>query len=324
MARVLRLAMVCALVICAGAAFAQEPWQGKGKMSGKVMDPAGKGLPGVTVKLTFTTSSSGFELATDNKGNWKAEKIADGRWIIRFSKEGFDPFRVAADVGGAQKEPKIEFKMTVEGTEPQVAVGEAIELAKTLDAEKKYLEAAQMFEKLAPKYKQVLQLYPMAAQYYHKAGDPSKAADTLRKYVDLDPSNTEMRMMLGLEYIEAKRPADAWEMFSAIDTTKVTDPSYFQDAGYNLLRQRQFAEAWKYFDLLVNKYPATTNAIYFRGFSSWQTVMALDKAKQDTPEAKTQLENAKADLQKYIAAAPTTQEADTAKKILASLGVKIQ
>ena len=324
MARVLRLAMVCALVICAGAAFAQEPWAGKGKMSGKVMDPAGKGLPGVAVKLTFTGNNSVLELVTDNKGNWKAEKIADGRWIVRLSKEGFDPFRVAADVGGAQKEPKIEFKMTVEGTEPQTAVSEAVELSKTLDAEKKYAEAAEMFVKLAPKYPKVLQLYPFAAQYYHKAGDPSKAADTLRKYIDLDPNNAEMKMMLGLEYIEAKRPAEAWEMFSAIDTTKVTDPSYFQDAGYNLLRQKQFAEAWKYFDLLVSKYPATTNAMYFRGFASWQTVMALDKAKQETPEAKTQLEAAKADLQKYIALAPTTQEADTAKKILQSLGVKLQ
>ena len=74
----------------------------------------------------------------------------------------------------------------------------------------------------------------------------------------------------------------------------------------------------------MSKYPATTNAMYFRGFASWQTVMALDKAKQETPEAKTKLEEAKADLQKYIAAAPTTQEADTAKKILQSLGVKLQ
>ena len=60
------------------------------------------------------------------------------------------------------------------------------------------------------------------------------------------------------------------------------------------------------------------------GIASWQTVMALDKAKQESPRAKTQIEAAKADLQKYIALAPTTEEADTAKKILQSLGVKLQ
>jgi tetratricopeptide (TPR) repeat protein len=324
MARILRLVMVSALVAWAGAAGAQEAWQGNGKMSGKVMDPEGKGVPGVTVKLIFSGSNSGPELVTDNKGQWKVEKIAAGNWVVRFSKEGFDPRRVAVEVGGKIREPKIEFKLTAEGTDPQTAVGEAIEQAKVWDGEKKYLEAAQLFEKLAAIYPKVPQLYPQAAQFYHKAGDFSKAADTLRKYVDAEPGNLEMRMMLGLEYIEAKRPADAWEMFSTIDTAKVTDPSYFQDAGYGLLRQKQFGEAWKYFDVLVNKFPATTNAMYFRGFAAWQVVMNLDKEKQATPEAKAKLEEAKADLQKYIAAAPTTSEADTARKILESLGVKVK
>jgi len=324
MARILRFAMVCALVAVAGAALAQEAWRGTGKMSGKVMDPAGKGIPGVTVGLTSVDAKAGFDVVTDNKGQWKAEKIANGNWILRFSKSGFDLRKVQVEVGGQVKEPKIEFKMTVEGTDPQASVAEAMELSKTLEAEKKFAEVAALFEKLGAMYPKYPQLYAQAAQFHHKGGDFSKAADTLRKYVDTDPNNIEVKLMLGLEYVEAKRPADAWAIFSNVDTTKVTDPSYFQDAGYGLLRQKNFTEGWKYFDLLVNKYPATTNALYFRGFAGWQAVMALEKAQQETPEAKTKLEEAKVDLQKYIAAAPTTQEADTAKKILESLGVKVQ
>ena len=216
MARILRLAMVCALVVVAGAAFAQERLaRAPARCRARSWIRPARACPASPSSSPSPAATPGLDVVTDNKGNWKAEKIADGRWIVRFSKERFRPSGCAVEVGGSAKEPKIEFKMTVEGTDPQTAVGEAIELAKTLDAEKKFAEAAELFVKLAPKYPKVPQLYPLAAQYYHKAGDPSKAADTLRKYIDLDPNNIEMKMMLGLEYIEAKRPAEAWEMFSS-------------------------------------------------------------------------------------------------------------
>ena len=77
---------VC-LVTCAGAAFAQEPWSARARCRGKSWIRR-QGPAGVAVKLTFTGNNSVLELVTDNKGNWKAEKIAVSRWIVRLSKEG--------------------------------------------------------------------------------------------------------------------------------------------------------------------------------------------------------------------------------------------
>lgn len=314
MAAKFRLALVCALMTLAGAAYAQD-WQGPAKMSGKVTDEGGKGLEGVSVTLVLESSKTGPAVfATDKKGEWSVDKIANGNWILTFVKEGFDARRFGVEVGGKEKSPKIQFKMTKLGTDPSGAFMLADEKAKALAAEKKFVEAAAVFEQFIKDYPKVPQGYPQAANYYAKGNKPSEAADIFKKFVDLNPTNVDAKLFLGLAYIDAKRFPEAWDTFSKIEPASVSDPTFYQDAGFNLLRQKQFDEAWKYFDYMVAKFPALPNAIYYRGFTRFNEVAAM--AKQDTPEAKEKLASAKADLTKFLEATPTGAEADNAKKML--------
>jgi tetratricopeptide (TPR) repeat protein len=285
-------------------------WHGAAKMSGKVVDAAGKPIEGVSIKLILPAAKGGTEAVTDKKGEWKVEQIADGDWLVEFRKDGFDPRQIPVQVGGKVKEPHLEVKMTKEGTDPAFAITDAVERAKALEADKKFADAAVLFEQLAAKYPQVPRLMAMAAQYY-----------TLKKYTELDPGNVDMQMFLGLEYIKAKRYPDAWQLMSGIDPAKVTDPTYYMDAGYELLRAKQADEAYKYFDLVVTRFPpdkvtAVTNALYYRALAGWQGVLNLSKDKQDSPEAKAKGEQAKADLNKFLEMAPNSKEAPMAKKLL--------
>jgi tetratricopeptide (TPR) repeat protein len=324
MARILRLALAFSL-LWAGLA-AGQAWQGTAKMSGKVIDEAGKPVEGVTVKLKLPAAKAETQTVTDKKGEWKVEKIANGDWLVEFYKDGFDPRQVPIQgVGDKIKEPNLNnLKLTKEGTDPTFAVNQAVEEAKALEAQKKFVEAAVMFEKLAATYPKVPKLIAMGAQYYDKSGDFSKAADTLKKYADQDPGNIDIQMYLSLEYIKAKRYPEAWQTMSAADPAKVTDPTYYMDAGYELLRGKQFDEAYKYFDLVVNKFPAdkfpaVTNAVYFRALATWQAVAALEKGKQGSPEAKARFEQVKTDLNKFLEIAPNAPEVATAKKLLEQL-----
>ncbi len=316
MAAKFRLALVCALVAWAGAAFAQD-WQGPAKMSGKVTDEAGKSIEGVSVTLVLETAKAGpAPMATDKKGEWSIEKIANGNWILTFVKAGFDPRRFGVPVAEG-KAPKIAFKMTKVGTDPSGAFMLADEKAKAFAAEKKFAEAAAAFDEFIKSYPKVPQAYPQAANYYAKAGKSSEAADIFKQFVDMNPTNVDAKLFLGLAYIDAKRYPEAWDTFTKLDPATVTDPTFYQDAGFNLLRQKQFGEAWKYFDYMVAKFPALPNAVYYRAFTLFNEVAAMTK--QDTPEAKEKLAACKADLTKFLAGTTTGAEADNAKKMLEQL-----
>jgi len=335
MVRILRFTLVFALLWAGLAAAQAQPaqpagdWHGAAKMSGKVVDMAGKPVEGVSVKLTLPAVKGGTEAVTDRKGEWKVEQIADGDWLAEFRKDGFDPRQVAVQVGGKMKEPHLEVKMTKEGTDPNFAIADAVERAKSLEAEKKFADAAAMFEQLAAKYPQVPKLVAMAAQYYDKAGDFSKSADDLKRYIELDKGNVsvDMQMYLGLEYIKAKRYPDAWQLMSGLDPATVTDPTYYMDAGYELLRAKQADEAYKYFDLVVTRFPpekvsAVTNALYYRALAGWQSALDLSKEskdKQASPEVKAKGEQARADLAKFLELAPEAKEAAMAKKLLEAI-----
>jgi Carboxypeptidase regulatory-like domain len=330
MVRILRFAAAFSFLWASLAAAQPQPaqaapdWHGTAKMSGKVVDTAGKPIEGVSIKLILPAAKGGTEAVTDKKGEWKVEQIADGDWLVEFRKDGFDPRQIPVQVGGKVKEPHLEVKLTTEGTDPNFAVTDAVQRAKALEADKKFAEAALIFEQLAPKYPKVPKLIAMAAQYYDKAGDFSKSADALKKYVELEPGNVDIQMFLSLEYIKAKRYPEAWQMMSGVDPTKVTDPTYYMDAGYELLRAKQADEAYKYFDLVVTRFPpdkvpAVTNALYYRALAGWQSALNMGKDKQDSPEAKAKGEQAKADLNKFLEIAPDSKEAPMAKKLLEAI-----
>ena len=303
MMRALRLLLVCSL-LAAGVAWAQV-WRGEAMIGGKVTDNAGKGIAGVKVTLTLVDAKLGTETTTNNRGQWRVEGVAEGKWLLEFSKDGFDPMQVPVEVGGKVKNPNVEIKLAQSAIDAR---------GRELMGQQKWAEARAFYEELLTKYPKEFRIHSALAQTYHRENQFSKAADELKLYLDADSQNLQMKMLYGVELVDAARVEEGWQVLSGVDPVQMKDPTPLKDAGFSLLRQKKPAEAIRFFDLITQRYPDDAAAYYYRGFAAWQ--MGSAASAPDAPEAKANFEKAKADLTKFLELAPTAQEAETAKKIL--------
>jgi hypothetical protein len=309
MVRILRFAII-ALFISVGVSLAQAPapaastdWKGKSKMGGKVIDEAGKIIPGVTVKFVFLPANAGpADVVTSAKGEWKVENISDGMWSLEFWKDGFDPRQVPVQVGGKIKEPNIELKLTKLGTDPTFAMRTGAAKAQAFFEQKKYGDSRAVYQDLLAKYPKVYQLHQYIARDYHMEGNYPKAIEALQACLAAAPTDNQVKLMLASELHEAGRGDEAWAMFSTFDTTVLRDALDLETPGFALLRAKKPVDALKYFERVVVLYPTDPQAYYYRGLTNWQIGATVEKP--NTPESKAKLEAAKVDLVKFIGMVP--------------------
>jgi tetratricopeptide (TPR) repeat protein len=331
MVRILRFAIITLFIsVGAGLAQTQAPaaaaapgWQGKGKMGGKVIDEAGKPVPGVTIKFVLVPAKAGPEVVTSAKGEWKLENIADGMWSLQYWKDGFDPRMIPVQVGGKMKEPVIELKMTKEGTDPSFAVPYGNDQAKALLDQKKIAEARAIYAKLLATYPTYARLHLALSQCLDMEGKFAESAAELQLYVTANPADMRIRTFLGTEYIKAQKYAEAWQTYSALDLAQITDPLDLNEPGFMLLRSSKSDEAYKYFNLTVTRFPQEAAAYYYRGVASRHMAGTVDKTK--TEEIRAHLIASQADLNKFLelagpsvanASDPNNKNAIMAKEVL--------
>jgi len=321
MVRIFRFAIIALLVsVGSGLAQTQAPaaaaapgWQGKGKMGGKVVDEAGKPVPGVKIKSVFVPANAGPELVTNAKGEWRLENIADGMWSLQYWKDGLDPRMIPVQVGGKIKEPIIEVKMTKEGTDPSFAVPYGNDQARVLLEQKKIAEAKAIYTKLLATYPKYDRLHLALSQCLDMEGKFAEAAAELQLYVTANPADVRIKTFLGTEYIKAQKYAEAWQAYSAIDLAQITDPLDLNEPGFMLLRASKSDEAYKYFNLTVTRFPQEATAYYYRGVASRHMAGIIDKTK--TADIRAQLMASQADMTKFLEMAePTAATADATTK----------
>ena len=333
MVRILRFAII-ALLISVGVSVAQTQapaaaagtdWKGKSKMSGTVVDEAGKAVAGVTVKLVFLPANAGpADVVTNAKGEWSIANIADGMWSLEFWKDGLDPRQVPVQVGGKIKEPFINaLKLTKEGTDPTFAMRTGAAKAQTFFDQKKFAESRAIYQDLLAKYPTVPQLRQYIARDYHMEKNYAKAIEELQAYVKAVPTDNAAKMMVASELFEAGKGDEAWAMFSTFDTKVLRDALDLETPAFTLLRAKKPGEALKYFERVVVLYPDDPQSYYYRGLTNWQIGATVEKA--GSPESKAKLDAAKADLTKFMAMVPNAEKdpkdpnftnVDNAKKML--------
>jgi hypothetical protein len=330
MVRILKIASI-ALLISAGVCLAQTQapaqaaapgWQGKSRMSGKVIDEAAKVVPGVTVKLVFLPANAGPEVVTNAKGEWKVENISDGMWSLEFWKEGLDPRQVPIQVGGKVKEPILELRMTKQGTDPTFAMRTGAAKAAAFFEQKKFAESRAVYQDLLVRYPTVYQLRQYIARDYHMEKNFVAAVEQLQAYLKDVPGDNQVKIMLASELFEAGKGDEAWALYSTFDTTVLRDALDLETPGFTLLRAKKPGEALKYFERVVVLYPEDAQGYYYRGLTYWQ-IGAVEKA--GSAEARAKLEAAKTDLTKFLTMVPNAEKdpkdpnynnAENAKKML--------
>ena len=299
-------------LLSAGAAWAQE-WKGKATLSGAVTDTAGKPINGAVVTLVLGNLNAGPKpTKTNNKGLWEVKNLADGKWIVRISREGFDAQEFTIDVGGQAKNPAIQVRLAPAGTNAELASGD--EKAKVLLDQKKYAEARTMYQDLLTKYPQATRIHIMVAQTYDSEGKFSEAADELSKYLESNPQNVDVGLVLANEYAKAGRGEEAFKLMSTVPVERMKTSDDLQQCGFQLLRVKKPVDALKFFELALKLFPNEVTNLYYRGISEVQIGAIVEKP--GTPQSREHFDRAAEDLKKFVSLAPNSPEAANVPKLL--------
>ncbi|NOT63793.1 MAG: hypothetical protein HOP19_26560, partial [Acidobacteria bacterium] len=92
-----------------------------GTLSGSVKDPNGAVVTGAQVAIRNDATNETRNLPTDNRGNFKSEKLPVGDYTVTVTKDGFKPNESKAKVESG-REAKLEIKLEIAETRAEVSV----------------------------------------------------------------------------------------------------------------------------------------------------------------------------------------------------------
>jgi tetratricopeptide (TPR) repeat protein len=300
-----RCALVAAALALSAPAVAQD-WKGMGRLEGRVLDPDGKPLPDVTVKMNLP-NRGGTTIKTDKKGHWAIGGIASGAWQIDLDAPGYAVKKITLNLPSesarlAPVDVKLE-KAAPTGPPPEVR--EALEKGDAAFKEGRFAEARAEYEKLLALRPELADtLYRQIAFAYSREGNYAKEVEYLEKVVQAHPADAGLKLLAAQEALRGGMLDKGLELLKGIDDSSIKEPEVFYNVAALLLNAQKPEEAIRYLTKAITVDPAYVDGYFQRGLA----YLGLGK----TPEAK-------ADFQKVIELAPTGAQAETAKKALEQL-----
>ena len=304
-----RMAVVLIGVLALSAATAAQN-RGKTKAQGKVVDEKGQGLADVIVAAVMDGTEKPFQQTkTNNKGEWKVENLAAGKWKIYFGgKQGLEETNVPLEVGESGTLTVPDVKLGPPVNHDAIIAGEIQKAAELMQA-RKGAEARKIYEDLLAKYPQAqapfrAQVYGAIAQTYIADNQAAPALEQLKKALELDATNTDMQVIYAemlMQAGDAAQKAEGEKILLGLDITKVKDPFPYMNVVIGQINAKKPEDALALLNKLMTQFPTEMSLYYYRGRANL---------------AASKLPEAKADLEKFIAASPSAREAPDAKKIL--------
>jgi len=288
---------VFAAALLASSAMAQP--RGNARLNGKVVDEQGQPLEDVLVTAQMTGQSDTLSGKTDKKGEWRINGAANGEWKVQVSKEGLEPATEMIEVKG-DKAPPLNVTLK-KAADPMVVVNSKLQEAATLAQAGKLPDARKIYEDLLAKYPQIYQLEGFIARTYAAENNVPMAMQHLKINLEKEPNNVELKLFQAELLMESGDKAGAKAILDAVDMKEVKDPYTFINQAINLINDKKGAEAAQLLTKLIAQFPTTNELYYYRG----RAYVASEK-----------LDDARADLEKFVQLAPNAKETADAKKIL--------
>ena len=302
-----RMAMMLVGVLALSVVTAAQS-KGKTKAQGKVVDEAGQPLGDVIVAAVMEGQDKPFQQAkTNNKGEWSVQNLVAGKWKFYFGgKQGLEEKSVDADVGesGTVTVPEVKLAKPVDH---DAVINAEIQKAADLMQTRQPAEARKVYQALLDKYPQAqpafrAQVMGAVAQTYMAENQAPQAIEQLKKATEADPSNVDLQLAYGEILMQANQRAEGEKVLLSVDFTKVKDPFPYMNIIIGKINDQKADEALELIAKLMTQFPTENALYYYRG--------RANLAAKKMPEAK-------ADLEKFVAAAPpTARELPDAKKIL--------
>jgi predicted Zn-dependent protease len=301
-------ALIVALAL-AGSAFAQS--RGTLRLSGKVLDEAGKPVADAQVRAAKKGEAQPevFDAKTNDKGEYALNGLAAGDWVIEANKEGLGVTEASATLteGVRTTTLDITIKKPAPKVDPSVEINAEHQRAIGLAQAGKIPEARKVYEDLLVKYPTVYQLHAMLANMYAAEANTAKGLEHIKIALEKEPENIDFKVLQGELMMEAGDKEGGQKVLESIDITKVKDPRPFINLAINHINSSRSTEAIDLLTKLMAQFPNDKTLLYYRGRAY---IVA------------TKLPEAKADLEAFVAAAPTAPQAADAKKLLEQLTKK--
>ena len=308
--RFLRVVSALAVVLALAVPAAAQS-RGNLRITGKVLDEAGKPVADAEVRAAKRgeTEPEVFTAKTNDKGEYTINNLAPGDWVLEASKEGVGVKEATATLMQAQRVTTVD--ITIAKAEPKVDPSVEINAehkrAIGLAQSGKVPEARKIYEDLLTKYPTVYQLHAMLATMYAAEANAAKGLEHIKIALEKEPENVDFKLLHAEMLMESGDKAGAQAILESIELAKVKDPRAFTNLAINYLNDGKHAEAIDLLTKLIAQFPDDKALLYYRGRGY---ILA------------TQLPEAKADLEAFVAAAPTAPQAEDAKKLLEQLNKK--
>ena len=166
--------------------------QGRGRLTGTVVDESGKPIAKVAVSLEFDKSGKKFETVTNEKGEWAFIGLGTGHASLIFVVDGFLPGTQQVSVSQLNRNPPVHTVLQVDlekkaRIKDEAAMGQ-LEQGNSLFEQRKYQEALAVFNQFVLDNPTIYQIflnigdchremldYPAAIAQYEVAIEKAKA-----------------------------------------------------------------------------------------------------------------------------------------------------
>ncbi|MEP6593320.1 MAG: tetratricopeptide repeat protein [Acidobacteriota bacterium] len=305
-----RLAIAALVLIMAALLASPASAQSKGSatLSGKIVDDQGQPVADAVVQAVMVGQTDPASTQSDKKGEWKLKNLSEGQWRLEVGKPGLETSKQVVEIRN-NKVPAVNITMAKPApkADPTVEINTAVAQAAQLAQGGKIVEARKIYEDLLVKYPTVYQLEGLIARTYAFENQPAKAMEHVTVALEKAPTDVDLLVLKADLLMETGDKAGAKAILDGIDITQVKDPMPFVNAAIVTINEGKGDEAAAALTKLLAQFPSQNEIYYYRG-------RAYVIAKK--------YDEARADLEKFVAVAPTAKEAVDAKKVLDQLPKK--
>jgi tetratricopeptide (TPR) repeat protein len=288
-----------------------QDWRGSGRVDGWVKDQSGQPVADATVQLS-REKGGGPSTKTNKKGYWAVLGLIGGSWNVDVTAQGYAPRKLTVSISEANRIPPMDIRL-----EPTVApvaqapgrdiageVTAAVNQGNKLLGEKKFAEARAEYEKALAVVPDNAALWKGIAQTYHGEGNKAKVEESLRKVVQIDPSDTDSQILLADDLIDEGKIDEGKAILDALPAGAVKDPAVYSNLAIVFMNKKRPEDALVYMTKAIAIDATLPDSYYYRGLANIQ-------AKKNA--------EAKADFLKYMELAPNGPEAKEVKEMLQAL-----
>lgn len=309
--KVFRIISISTLALMIAVAAAAQS-RGSHRLTGKVLDEAGAPVAAAQVRAAKKgeLKPEVFTDTTDEKGEYTLNGLAAGEWIIEAMKDGVGVKQASAMLVDGERTKTVDItiaKPAPPPPDPSVEIMAEDKRAVELAQAGKFAEARKIYENMLAKYPAAYGLHMRLASMYAAEGNAAKGLEHIKLALEKEPENVDFKVLHADLLMETGDKDAAKKVLESVDLAQVKDTRVFVNSAINDINAGKADEAVALLTKLIAQFPNEATFLYYRGRAY---IVA------------TKLPEAKADLEKFVAAAPTAPQAADAKRLLEQLTKK--